>query len=192
MAPHFDAADFAALAQQLTAQPTLEPTLQAVVDIAVQTIDGCDYAGVSLVHGRKSVETPAATDQLVFKLDQAQYDHEQGPCLDALFVEVLTAHVYARHASAILALTGQIDSLNTALQTRHQIGLAQGLLMQRYGLSEEQAFQFLTRVSDDSNTKLGDVAQLDVRVLGDAREEPERLVFAEPVTLHEQTWASPI
>jgi transcriptional regulator with GAF, ATPase, and Fis domain len=225
MSSNSDAQNFAELAQRLAEQPGLEPTVQAVVDIAVQTIDGCDFAGVSLVHGGDRVETPAATDPVVFKLDQAQYDHKQGPCLDTLFVDdtyvvenfteeqrwpqwtpiavelgvmsilsvrlstpkrivgglnlysrkpsaytedqVLTAHVYARHASTVLALTGQIDNLNSALQTRHQIGLAQGLLMQRYGLSEDQAFQFLSRVSQDSNTKLREIA---ARLIADAKE----------------------
>jgi ANTAR domain-containing protein/GAF domain-containing protein len=222
--PGYDAAAFAELSQRLIAEPALEPTLQAVVDHAVATIDGCDYAGVTLLHGRK-VETPAATDPVVFKLDQAQYDLVEGPCLDAVFVDdmyviedmeterrwpkwaptavqfgvksvvsvrlstpsrvvgglnmysrkqfaydedqVLTAHVYARHASTALAMSGQIEGLNTALQTRHQIGLAQGLLIQRYGLSEEQAFQFLARVSQDSNMKLRDVA---ARLIADAKE----------------------
>jgi AmiR/NasT family two-component response regulator len=44
------------------------------------------------------------------------------------------------------------------MQTRHQIGMAQGMLRLRYGLSEEQAFQFLVRTSSHSNMKLPQVA----------------------------------
>jgi transcriptional regulator with GAF, ATPase, and Fis domain len=214
--PVYDAENYAELAEQLLAQPELQSTLQAVVDLAVQTIQGCDFAGVTLLHSHRKVETPAGTDPLVYQLDEAQYELKEGPCLDALFVDdtyviedltserrwprwtpiamelgvlsllsvrlatpdrvvgglnlyskqpwaytedkIVTAHVYARHASIALRVVEQIESLNTALQTRHQIGMAQGLLIQRYGLSEAQAFQFLTRISQDNNIKLRDVA----------------------------------
>jgi AmiR/NasT family two-component response regulator len=39
--------------------------------------------------------------------------------------------------------------------------------MQRYKLSEEDSFQFLARVSQDTNVKLRDVA---VKVVGEAKE----------------------
>lgn len=48
----------------------------------------------------------------------------------------------------------QLDQLRTALETRHQIGLAQGLLMARYGLTTDQAFEYLRRRSQDENVKL--------------------------------------
>lgn len=48
----------------------------------------------------------------------------------------------------------KVDDLNIALETRHTIGLAQGLLMARYGLTAEQAFEYLRRRSQDGNVKL--------------------------------------
>ena len=81
-----DAAAFARISQELLAEPRFEMTLQRVVDLAVDTIEGCDFAGISLRRGTK-VETPASTDPLVDQLDQAQYDLQEGPCLDAIWVE---------------------------------------------------------------------------------------------------------
>jgi GAF domain-containing protein len=217
-----DAAGFAALSQQLLADPAFDRTLRTVAQLAVQTVAGCDYAGVTVRHGR-NLETPAASDPIVYRLDQAQYDLQGGPCHDAVFnddtylvtnladdprwpewsrqasgmgiasvlsirlatpgtvigglnlysrkpfaysdQQVETAHIYARHASTALVLTNEIDGLNTALHTRHMIGVAQGLLMQRYGLTDDQAFQFLARVSQDSNVKLREVAE---RVVAEA------------------------
>jgi hypothetical protein len=211
----YDAAAFARISQELLAQPEVEHTLQEVVDLAVQNIDGCDLAGISMRRGDR-VETPAASDPLVNQLDGWQYELDEGPCLDAVFIDdtyviedmntedrwpnwapkaaalgvqsvlsvrlatrkdvvgglnlysrallaydedqILTASIYAAHAANAIAATGQIGGLNTALQTRHKIGMAQGLLMQRYHLDEQQAFQFLRRISQDANVKLRDVA----------------------------------
>jgi hypothetical protein len=82
--------------------------------------------------------------------------------------QILTASIYAVHAANAIAATGQIGGLNTALQTRHRIGIAQGLLMQRYQLDEDQSFQFLARISQDTNVKLHDVA---AKVVSQAKHE---------------------
>jgi AmiR/NasT family two-component response regulator len=58
----------------------------------------------------------------------------------------------------------KVDDLHTALETRHTIGLAQGLLMARYDLTSEQAFDYLRRSSQDGNVKLRRLAD---RVVGD-------------------------
>jgi hypothetical protein len=52
----------------------------------------------------------------------------------------------------------EVAELHTALETRHSIGLAQGLLMARYGLSTEQSFAYLQRRSQDGNVKLRRIA----------------------------------
>jgi GAF domain-containing protein len=71
---------------------------------------------------------------------------------------MLTAQIYAAHAGNAIAANNQVQQLTTAMHSRHLIGLAQGMLMLRYGLTEPQAFQFLARNSQDTNTKLRDVA----------------------------------
>jgi GAF domain-containing protein len=69
-----------------------------------------------------------------------------------------TARLFATHAAIILGHAQQEDQLNHALQTRKVIGQALGILMERYHIDADRAFQFLIRASSTSNTKLRDVA----------------------------------
>jgi transcriptional regulator with GAF, ATPase, and Fis domain len=74
---------FAEMARALLAQGDVQHTLQKICDLAVETIDGCDHAGISFLRGRK-VETPAASDDVPRKVDLIQYEVDEGPCLDAI------------------------------------------------------------------------------------------------------------
>lgn len=58
---------------------------------------------------------------------------------------------------------GMADNLLTALESRAAIDQAKGILMERFKLTADEAFQMLARVSMDSNTKLRDVADHVVR-----------------------------
>jgi AmiR/NasT family two-component response regulator len=53
--------------------------------------------------------------------------------------------------------------LQTALDSRAVIDQAKGILMERFKLTADQAFQVLTRVSMETNTKVRDVAERFVR-----------------------------
>jgi len=68
------------------------------------------------------------------------------------------ALLFATHTAQALDAAQVITGLRAALGSRHQIGVAQGMLMQRHGLSLQQAFGVLQRFSNESNTKLSDVA----------------------------------
>ena len=52
----------------------------------------------------------------------------------------------------------EIANLKAGLESRHVIGLAQGLLMARFQITQEQAFHYLVRRSNESNVKLREVA----------------------------------
>jgi GAF domain-containing protein len=56
--------------------------LQRIADLAVAQLDGCDMAGVTLVHGEQGT-TAVFTDQEAPEIDEAQYGTGHGPCLDA-------------------------------------------------------------------------------------------------------------
>ncbi len=43
--------------------------------------------------------------------------------------------------------------------TRDRIGQAKGIIMERYNVDDVAAFDMLRRLSQDSNTKLTDIAQ---------------------------------
>jgi len=57
------------------------------------------------------------------------------------------------------ALEQQADSLARALEDRKLIERAKGILMQRAGLDELEAFRRLQKLSQDKNQKLADVAK---------------------------------
>ncbi|MDQ3955554.1 MAG: GAF and ANTAR domain-containing protein [Actinomycetota bacterium] len=77
-----------------------------------------------------------------------------------------TAVVFARQASialenaAIYAAARRLGAqLNEALASRDVIGRAKGILMEREGLSDAEAFEVLRRISQTTNVKLREVAQ---------------------------------
>jgi hypothetical protein len=68
------------------------------------------------------------------------------------------AQIYAMHGATALSSARTISNLQTALTSRHTIGLAQGIVMERYALDPERSFEFLRRLSSTHNVKLRDVA----------------------------------
>jgi ANTAR domain len=73
------------------------------------------------------------------------------------------AKLFASHARVALGYADGFDTLKGAIATRQVIGEALGIVIERYGLSEERAFEFLIRASQNSNTKLRDIAAEIVR-----------------------------
>lgn len=72
--------------------------------------------------------------------------------------DVDVADIFARHASVALASAREQDGLRQAIGARHLIGQAQGILMERYGLDADRAFDVLRRYSRNNNVKLKVVA----------------------------------
>jgi len=73
--------------------------------------------------------------------------------------EVSLAHLITRHAALALAASLNAEGLQLAMDTRKRIGQAQGILMERHGLTEDQAFAVLRRYSQNNNVKLRDLAE---------------------------------
>ncbi|BBX00625.1 hypothetical protein BST36_01195 [Mycolicibacterium moriokaense] len=69
------------------------------------------------------------------------------------------ATVLAAHAAAAILASREGEQLQSALATRDRIGQAKGIIMERYGVDELRAFDMLKQLSQDSNTRLVDVAQ---------------------------------
>jgi len=67
--------------------------------------------------------------------------------------------VLAAHAAAAILASQEGQQLEAALSTRDRIGQAKGIIMERYKVSDVQAFEMLRQVSQESNTKLVAVAQ---------------------------------
>jgi GAF domain-containing protein len=67
--------------------------------------------------------------------------------------------IIAQHAAVAIIGSAAESQFQTALAGRDVIGQAKGILMHRDDLTGLQAFALLTRVSQDTNTKLLDVAK---------------------------------
>ena len=77
------AISFAETATTLFAAGGVAATLASVVELAVATIDGCDFAGLFLIEG-DTVTTPVHTHPIVVEIDALQHSTGEGPCLDAI------------------------------------------------------------------------------------------------------------
>jgi transcriptional regulator with GAF, ATPase, and Fis domain len=208
--------------RELHAEPDTQQTLERSVLLATELIPNCDHAGISMVHRNRTIDTPAASDQMARRGDELQYAVDEGPCLDAIwhYDTVISANLaeedrwtrWAPRVAAELnvrsmlclrlftstelvgalnlyskdidafdeddAYTGtylaaqiavavaeeqQTESLRISALNRTIIGQAQGILMERYNIDPEKAFNVLRRVSQDNNTKLIRVADELVR-----------------------------
>jgi GAF domain-containing protein len=67
--------------------------------------------------------------------------------------------VLAAHAAAAILASREGDQLQSALSTRDRIGQAKGIIMERFGIDDVRAFSMLRQLSQDTNTKLVDIAQ---------------------------------
>lgn len=208
--------ELAHIVEELSTEPEQGYTLQQVVDQAVLNVPGCDMCSV-FVRQDQRVDVAATTDPVARRVDDLQFDLDEGPCLSVLqdreiarvhdtreetrwpawtdaardegvrsslsvrldieqpFFACLNMYsrevggfdddavdlaiVYARLASVAILQAREIAGLRSALHNRLVIGAAQGILMERYGLSLDRSFEVLRRRSNESNTKLREVAQ---------------------------------
>jgi GAF domain-containing protein len=66
---------------------------------------------------------------------------------------------FAAQAAVALRSAQTEEELRSGMVTRNLIGLAQGILVERLKLTPDQAFGVLSRLSQESNTKLREVAR---------------------------------
>ncbi|MDO9457314.1 GAF and ANTAR domain-containing protein [Nocardioides sp.] len=95
------------------------------------------------------------------------YSRSPGKFADHDVVDL--ALIYGTHAATALSAAQLATNLQTAIGSRHTIGMAQGIVMERYGLTQHQSFELMRRLSSSSSTKLRDVAAYIV----ENRELPE-------------------
>ncbi|NEA34434.1 GAF and ANTAR domain-containing protein [Streptomyces sp. SID13031] len=72
--------------------------------------------------------------------------------------DAAAALLLARHAAVAVVGVQEIADLARAIEARHLIGQAQGVLMERFEIDADQAFAVLRRYSQDGNVKLRVVA----------------------------------
>lgn len=66
--------------------------------------------------------------------------------------------VYATHIALAWSMMRRQDQFRSALASRDIIGQAKGMVMERFNLDAVEAFELLTRLSQQSNTRLVDIA----------------------------------
>jgi GAF domain-containing protein len=213
------ASAFARLALELHDAASVEETVDAVVQFALQALN-CTYAGVAFATRGARAQVAAVTDPVVAEIFELQIGSQNGPLVESLqshapvlirdtgsddrwpvwaakvtalgvrsvldvplvtgaesrrAVGVLglyspdpdafgpddeaVAHILARHASVALASARHEESLAQAIDARKLVGQAMGILMERFDMDADRAFAVLKRYSQDTNTKLRDVAQ---------------------------------
>ncbi len=77
--------------------------------------------------------------------------------------DINNGHALAAHVGVALAASQNVEHLEMAITNRTAIGRAEGILMERFGISPDQAFAVLRRVSQHRNVKLNRVADDLVR-----------------------------
>jgi GAF domain-containing protein len=68
--------------------------------------------------------------------------------------------VFATHVALAWSMMRRQDQFRGALASRDIIGQAKGIIMERFNLDAVEAFELLTRLSQQSNTKIVDIAHV--------------------------------
>lgn len=92
--------------------------------------------------------------------------------------DVERALVFGVHAANALAVARLVTTLGEAIEARHHVGLAQGVLVHRHGIDPDTAFERLRDFSSQRNLKLREVAS-HVVAEGELPEEPETTGMSE-------------
>ncbi|MFF1382244.1 GAF and ANTAR domain-containing protein [Arthrobacter sp. NPDC058288] len=75
------------LARELQQEQDTETILQIIVQAALELIPHVSEASISLVTGRRTIDSRAASGELPVKIDALQSEMGQGPCLEAAYDE---------------------------------------------------------------------------------------------------------
>lgn len=76
--------ELARMSRELLAKDTATGVLEGIVTHTLRLVDGCEHAGILLLHPDRRIETPAATSDLVHESDRLQGELGEGPCFDAV------------------------------------------------------------------------------------------------------------
>ena len=139
----------------------------AVMDVKMPELDGIDAAR-EILEGRQIpivMLTAFSEAALVGRaVDAGVFGYLVKPFRESDLLPAIEA-ARARHAEMV-ALREQAGSLRDALEARKTIERAKGLLMERDGLSEADAFARLRGASQQTGKPLRDVAEAVVATFG--------------------------
>jgi hypothetical protein len=78
---------FAQIGAQLADGKDRGEVLNLLSRVAAAEVPGADYAGITMGREGRRFRTIAATDDVVTRIDQIQYDLHHGPCVDAILAD---------------------------------------------------------------------------------------------------------
>ena len=139
----------------------------AILDVKMPRLDGIEAARRILAERPIPIVmlTAYGQDELVARAVEAGvFGYLVKPFRETDLLPAIQA-AKARHAE-LEALRGEADSLADALATRKLVERAKGLLMEREGLSEQDAFSRLQRASQASGRPMKVVAEALIATFG--------------------------
>lgn len=210
--------------RKVTVEGDVESAFRRIVDVALRQIPGAELGGITELQA-ELLHTRGASHPEVTRIDSAQYESGEGPCLSAALAQLPVVvsndvgadprwHRFGQAAAALgvnsvisfklFDVTGAVGALNlyatkrdaftddaeeigsllaahaavvmvasrkqanlaVALESRDVIGQAKGILMERYKLDDQQAFEALVAVSQHTHRKLREVAE-ELRMTGE-------------------------
>jgi transcriptional regulator with GAF, ATPase, and Fis domain len=77
------AATFAEISRVLLAEPDVQRTLARICEVTVPTVEGCDYAVVTVLTDRRPA-TPATSDVTGEMIEAIQFEVGEGPSVEAI------------------------------------------------------------------------------------------------------------
>ncbi len=123
---------FAQLGRLSFEDSSMHDLLQRVAELSKQVIPGVAEASVSLIADDRPT-TPAFTGQLAMDLDQSQYAHGYGPCLEAAVGQEIREITDAREETRwpgyipVCVARGSLSSLSVPVPVRDNIQAALNL-----------------------------------------------------------------
>lgn len=115
------------------------------------------WAPIALRAGCRSVLAVPLVDHVGDNMGAINFYSERHDVWDAEARD--HAYLFSTHAALALDAANVVSGLRTALTSRHQIGVAQGILMERYQMGLDQSFDVLRRYSQDLNIKVSRLAE---------------------------------
>jgi GAF domain-containing protein len=74
---------FGEVARQLVSEHLVPATLQRIVELAVEHLEACEYAGITTIEAGR-ISSPASSDDVPRIVDAIQAEVGEGPCVDAI------------------------------------------------------------------------------------------------------------
>jgi GAF domain-containing protein len=136
-------------------------SLQALTACATDTIEGADYASISVRHRDGRLETLAPTDPIARRVDLLQFELSEGPCYDAVEASSVTlSEDLARDARSPaygpeVAALGLRSQMGIRLASDDGWRVALNLYARRPGVFDSETISLAEMFADQAAVAMG-------------------------------------